>query len=65
MLLIGASFVASPASAQCRPGEVWGDVGCRPKASPSVLVRAARRIRKIRIRRSRPSPAAREIPSGR
>jgi hypothetical protein len=57
VLLIVAGFAGSPAAAQCRPGEVWGDVGCRPKPSPSILVKAARRLKRIRFRRKRSQAA--------
>jgi hypothetical protein len=41
----------NPAMAKCAAGEVWGDLGCRPVAKPSILVKAARRIKTIRLRR--------------
>jgi hypothetical protein len=37
--------------AKCAAGEVWGDFGCRPKAQPSVLMKAARRIKSMRLQR--------------
>lgn len=47
LFLIGAG----DATAKCAAGEVWGDVGCRPAAQPSVLVKAARRIKTFRLHR--------------
>jgi hypothetical protein len=45
MLTIGGCGQSASAAARCPPGEVWGDVGCRPKAQPSLAARAAKRIR--------------------
>jgi hypothetical protein len=61
IVLIGMGF-GSAAFAQCGPGEVWGDVGCRPKATPSLVVRVVRhfkenRLRKRKWRLARPKPA--------
>ena len=44
-ILIGASVASAQAAARCPAGEVWGDLGCRPKAQPSIVTRAAKRIR--------------------
>jgi hypothetical protein len=61
-LLIGVCVCSSPALAKCPPGEVWGDVGCRPAAKPSIMVQAAKRLKKINVRRKRPAPASPETP---
>jgi len=53
----------SGAMAQCKPGEVWGDVGCRPKAEPSPLVRAVKHLQpdhSLRKKKKKPKPAAAE-----
>jgi hypothetical protein len=48
---------AGDAWAKCAAGEVWGDLGCRPTAKPSILVKAARRVKAIRLHR-KPSTQA-------
>jgi hypothetical protein len=47
---------AGDARAACATGEVWGDLGCRPAAKPSILMKAARRIKAIRLRRNPSTP---------
>ena len=58
-IFIIITSAGNAAKAKCAAGEVWGDLGCRPAAQPSILVKAARRIKTIRLRR-KPStqPAA-------
>jgi hypothetical protein len=48
---------AGDAWAKCAAGEVWGDLGCRPAAKPSILVKATRRVKAIRLHR-KPSTQA-------
>jgi len=43
-----------PAAAKCAAGEVWGDLGCRPATQPSLLTKAARRIKSMQMRRKKP-----------
>jgi hypothetical protein len=52
IVLVGMGFCGA-ALAQCGPGEVWGDVGCRPKPSPSLLTRAVREYRENRLRKKK------------
>jgi hypothetical protein len=59
--LAAAALVAAPcgdASAQsrCAKGEVWGDLGCQPKAQSSPMTRAAKEL-KARLQRTKPVPA--------
>jgi hypothetical protein len=51
-ILIGACCHGPALAAPCPAGEVWGDLGCRPKAQPSIAARAAKRI-KSRFRKPR------------
>jgi hypothetical protein len=53
MLIIGGCCQSAPAAARCPPGEVWGDLGCQPKAQPSLASRAAKRINS-RFHRAKP-----------
>jgi len=50
--LIGAG--GRPASAKCAAGEVWGDLGGRPASQPSLLTKAARRLKSVELRRKKP-----------
>ena len=57
--LVGAN--GRSASAKCAAAEVWGDLGCRPASQPSLLTKAARRIKSMQMRRKKPKhfePAA-------
>jgi hypothetical protein len=44
-IFIITTSAGNAAKAKCAAGEVWGDLGCRPAAEPSILVKAARRIK--------------------
>ena len=58
-LLIGPG--GEPAAAKCAAGEVWGDLGCRPKSQPSLMTKAAQHIKTMRLHRKKPKhfePAA-------
>jgi len=45
------------AATPCAKGEVWGDVGCQPKAQPSPMARAAKKV-KARFQKTKPAVAA-------
>ena len=53
IFLIGACCCSSSAGAQCRPGEVWGDLGCRPATQQSIVVRAVKRFRANRAQKKK------------
>jgi len=63
-VLLSLCFVATSsglAEAKCPPGEVWGDVGCRPVSQPSLFVKAIRHIKSAGLRRKAPAKSAPEI----
>jgi hypothetical protein len=56
LLVMSACSGSASAASRCPAGEVWGDLGCQPKAKSSLMVRAAKRI-KSRFHRAKPKPA--------
>ena len=53
--LIAAPCTDASAQSKCAKGEVWGDLGCQPKAQASPMTRAAKKL-KARFQRAKPVP---------
>jgi hypothetical protein len=56
-VLIAASCIDASAASKCAKGEVWGDFGCQPKTEPSLMARAAKKL-KTGYHKTKPAPTA-------
>ena len=52
-VLIAASGADASAATKCANGEVWGDLGCQPRTQPSLMARAAKKV-KTRFQKTKP-----------